>query len=144
MDMLQDLINKTLEVEQLKRERDNYNLGDLIKDLSKYPADANIEIRPFNLYPVDFCSYRGYYSDLSIEYSSDGSNRLTCGELLKKAKECVGKTFVGYKGGDFTMTEHSVVWISNYGKTTDAILTGVKDRFENGKWLELTWKIVEE
>jgi len=144
MDMLQDLINKTLEVEQLKRERDNYNLGDLIKDLSKYPVDANIEIRPFNLYPVDFCSYRGYYSDLSIEYSSDGSNRLTCGELLKKAKECVGKTFVGYKGGDFTMTEHSVVWISNYGEITDAILTGVKDRFENGKWLELTWKIVEE
>lgn len=144
MDMLQDLINKIAEVEQLKRERDNYNLGDLIKDLSKYPEDANIEIRPFNLYPVDFCSYRGYYSDLSIEYSFDGSNRLTCGELLKKAKECIGKTFVGYKGGDFTMTEHSVIWISNYGETTNAILTGVKDRFEDGKWLELTWKIVED
>lgn len=42
------------------------------------------------------------------------------------------------------MTEHSVIWISNYGETTDAILTGVKDRFEDGKWLELTWKIVED
>lgn len=30
MDMLQDLINKTFEIEQLKRERDNYNLSALI------------------------------------------------------------------------------------------------------------------
>lgn len=144
MDMLQDLINKTLEVEQLKRERDNYNLGDLIEDLSKYPENACVEIKPFNLYPTGFCSYRGYYSDLSIDYTLDEYSGLSCGQLLEKAKECVGKVFEGYKGGDFKMTKHSVIWLANYSTTTDAILTGVKDRFGNGSFLELTWKIVEE
>ena len=144
MEMLQYLINKTLEVEQLKRERDNYNLGYLIEDLSKYPENACVEIKPFNLYPTGFCSYRGYYSDLSIDYTLDEYSGLSCGQLLEKAKECVGKVFQGYKGGDFKMTKHSVIWLANYSRTTDAILTGVKDRFGDGSFLELTWKIAEE
>ena len=144
MDMFQDLINKTLEVEQLKRERDNYNLGDLIEDLSKYPENAYVEIKPFNLYPTGFCSYRGYYSDLSIDYTLDEYSGLRCGQLLEKAKECVGKVFMGYKGGDFKMTKHSVIWLANYSRTTDVMLTGVKDRFGDGSFLELTWKMAEE
>ena len=142
--MLQYLINKTLEVEQLKRERDNYNLGYLIEDLSKYPENACVEIKPFNLYPTGFCSYRGYYSDLSIDYTLDEYSGLSCGQLLEKAKECVGKVFQGYKGGDFKMTKHSVIWLANYSRTPEAILPGVKDRFGDGSFLELTWKIAEE
>lgn len=144
MDLLQEFINKTFECEKLKRERDNYNLGNLIEDLSKYPRNACVEIRPFNLYPTGFDSYRGYYSDLSIDYTLDGYNCLNCGQLLDKAKECIDKVFVGYKGGDFKMTKNSVIWLANYGRTTDVILTGVKDRFGDGSFLELTWKIVEE
>jgi hypothetical protein len=140
------MINLQIENEKLKRERDNYNLGDLIKDLEKYPADADICIRPFNLHPTGFCSYRGYYSDLSLEYTIENYDEkiLNCGQLLEEAKKCVGKSFYGYKGGDFIMTEKSVIWLANYGRTTDAILTGVKDRFGNGTCLELTWKVVED
>lgn len=142
--MLQELIDKMLEVEKLKRERDNYNLGNLIEDLSKYPENASVVIGPFNLYPTEFCSYRGYYSDLSLDYTLERFQGLNCGQLLEKAKESVGKVFQGYKGGDFEMTKHSVIWLSNYGSSTDVILTGVKDRSGDGKYLELTWKVAEE
>lgn len=142
VDMLQQMFNLMSENEKLKRERDNYNLGDLIKDLEKYPPNAWISIAPFNLEPTGFNSYRGYYSDLSIDYTiGDGLN---CGQLLKEAKECIGKTFTGYKGGDFTMTENTVIWLAPYGRTTDVMLTGVKDKWGDGQHLELTWKVVDE
>ena len=143
MNVLQELMDKIYKEQQLERERNNYNLGNLIEDLSKYPKDAKVYIEPFCLYPTDFGSYRGYYSDLSIEFTTE-SNGLNCGELLDKAKNCVGKSFYGYKGGDFEMTKNSVIWISNYGKVSNIILTGVKDRFGDGSYLELTWKIEEE
>ena len=132
-----------IENEKLKRERDNYNLGNLIEDLSKYPENANVSIEPFELYPVGFDSYRGYYCDLSIDYTLDGYKGLNCGQLLEEAKKSVGKTFTGYKGGDFKMTKNSVIWLAPYGRSTDVMLTGVKDRFGDGSYLELTWKIVE-
>lgn len=142
---LQDFINAAMEREKQKRERDNYNLGNLIEDLEKYPSDAEVSIEPFGLYPTGFGSYRGYYEDLSIEYTTEKYNGkvLECGELLKKAKECVGKTFYGYKGGEFTMTKSSVIWLANYGDNTHIILTGVEDMFGKGQYLKLTWRIEE-
>lgn len=144
-DVLQDIIDRAMEQAKQKRERDNYNLGNLIEDLEKYPSDAYVSIEPFGLYPTGFGSYRGYYEDLSIRYTTEQYNDdvLDCGKLLEKAKECVGKTFYGYKGGEFTMTKNSVIWLANYGDATRVILTGVEDMFENGQYLKLNWKIVE-
>lgn len=144
-DVLQDIIDRAIEQAKQKRERDNYNLGNLIEDLEKYPSNAYVSIEPFGLYPTGFGSYRGYYEDLSIGYTTEKYNEkvLDCGKLLEKAKECVGKTFYGYKGGEFTMTKNSVIWLSNYGDATSVILTGVEDMFENGQYLKLNWKIVE-
>lgn len=72
--------------------------------------------------PGDFDSYRGYYSDLSIE---PGANPITVGEMLTKAKAALGATFTGYKGGDFVMGEGTPLWASEYGCASGIAVTGV-------------------
>lgn len=56
-------------------------------------------------------SYRGYYEQLAFEPKRD----TTIGEMLAHAEAALGQTFQGYKGGDFTMGEHTDCWIAEYG-----------------------------
>ena len=62
-------------------------------------------------------SYRGYYEDLAFEPAEN----VTVGEMLKCAKEALGQTFSGYKGGDYTMKKYTTVWLANYGDTGEGI-----------------------
>ena len=61
--------------------------------------------------PGHFNSYRGYYDMVAISRG----NKCSVSQLLKLAKEAIGHTFTGYKGGEFTMTKMTPVWVSEYG-----------------------------
>ena len=50
-------------------------------------------------------------------------------EILKEALLAHGKTFEGYKGGEFTMEGDTPVWYSHYGTTGPAIM-GITDEGE--------------
>jgi hypothetical protein len=63
-------------------------------------------------------SYRGYYSDLAF---SAGHKR-TAGAWLRELESCLGSTFTGYKGGDFTMREDTPLWAAFYGCCGRAII----------------------
>lgn len=56
-------------------------------------------------------SYRGFYDELAFEPHRD----TTVGAMLKDAESALGKTFTGWKGGDFTMEKHTTVWMSQKG-----------------------------
>lgn len=56
-------------------------------------------------------SYRGDYSDLAFE----PAEAITVAEMLKAAKSAEEATYEGYKGGEYTMDEHSRCWLSRYG-----------------------------
>ncbi|MCK5609620.1 hypothetical protein KAR91_47535 [Candidatus Pacearchaeota archaeon] len=62
-------------------------------------------------------SYRGFYEDLAFELKKD----VTHGKMLADAKGALGFTYTGYKGGDFTMSEHTDVWLAEYGSTGTSI-----------------------
>lgn len=82
-------------------------LGELIEFLEKQD--------PEKVVPLGFGkphSYRGIYEDLAFEPVEN----VTIGEMLRDAKYALGKTFYGYKGGEYTMHEYSDVWISPYGE----------------------------
>ena len=87
-------------------------LKELIETLEKHPADKIVR-RGFNR-PH---SYRGYYDQLAFEPSEN----VTVGEMLKCAKDSLGKTFTGYKGGEYEMGEYTDVWLSEYGTTGEGI-----------------------
>jgi hypothetical protein len=87
-------------------------LGELIEFLEKYPANQEV--------PLGFegpHSYRGYYEDLAFEPAKN----VTVGSMLQCAKDALGQTFCGYKGGDYKMEEYTDVWLSEYGATGESI-----------------------
>ena len=52
-------------------------------------------------------SWRGSYQELAFEIVDN----TTIGEMLDCANGCVGKTFMGWKGGDFKMDETTEIHI---------------------------------
>lgn len=103
-------------------------LGELINTLKSFPKDYLVVIKPYDLIPQGFTSYRGYYDELALEYDIEG--HCTVEELLKVAKKVVGKELMGYKGGEFVMTNNTPIWISNYGNTSNMLLTKVEVPFD--------------
>lgn len=57
-------------------------------------------------------SNRGDYCDLGVEPCGP----MKVGELLEVLRGAVDKTFTGYKGGEFRMTEDTLVHLSKYGR----------------------------
>jgi hypothetical protein len=125
---MQKMIDVMSETWRRDRSRYHLNLGDLISDLDDYPENALVEFDTGG-YPCEPHSYRGYYSDLAFE---SGNEPLTASALLKVAKKCLGKTFTGYKGGNYVMAEDTPLWKAFEGCTGKAI---VDMQFVDGKMI---------
>jgi len=101
-----------------ERSRYHLTLGKLISLLADAGED---DVVSFDVggYPEYFYSYRGYYSDLAL---SAQSREQTAGRLLGWAKDALGATFAGYKGGDYVMTAATPLWMAEYGRCGRAIV----------------------
>lgn len=128
-DLFQEQLDRYLDKMHELNTKDVMTLGQFIKELEKFNQDSIVTLEPFELYPTSFDSYRGYYCDLALGYALRGEvgNCLYVKDLLKKAKECIGKEFMGYKGGEFTMSEDTPLWISNYGKVARTVIAEIKE-----------------
>lgn len=121
-------------------------LGGLIDALADLPQGLPVYVD--NRVPTALSSYRGYYDHLAIERSGDqpkltevatpgrpfdseylgrytpGTSEVriaypaTVSELSDALKLAVGETFEGYKGGQYTMTWNTPLWVSEYGDAT--------------------------
>lgn len=92
----------------------NYNqmtLGELIDKLDEFPASKIISFVKSEYeetyYPCGTSSYRGYYDEIAVNYSSAEIDVGTFQRLLKQA---LHKTFHGYKGGEYKMELNTPVW----------------------------------
>jgi len=97
-----------------------YNLGDFVKDLEKCDQEAIIKFDD-NKKPQDFASWRGSYCNLALSYEiqewhhNEDFFDVKVKDILEKAKDTIGKTFTGWKGGDFLMDESTPIYIANQG-----------------------------
>lgn len=76
---------------------------------------------PTRVLPIGFAephSYRGYYYELAFELRRN----ITVADVLADARSALGTTFEGYKGGEYTMGEHTTCWIASYGETSDNVI----------------------
>lgn len=123
--------------EQTARDRGNYHLtfGELIKALKSAPKDATFDERVNGI-----GSWRGSYTEIALFTGSSGYNyedeeytgsygddydewvaeHSHSGELPKNANELgelleslIGKDFIGYKGGNFTIAEWKPLWLED-------------------------------
>lgn len=106
------------------RERGKYQmtLGGLVGALAAAdPAMRVVYDMPGARHPSAPVSYRGYYSDLSFPPSHDP---ITVTDLLVNARDALGATFEGYKGGDFTMTAETPLWAADYDIASGVAIMG--------------------
>ena len=86
----------------------HFGLGEVIAFLEQQPPD---KVLPIGFGEPD--SFRGYYEQLAFAPAKD----VTIGSMLAHARSALGTTYEGYKGGDYTMNEHTDCWISHVGRS---------------------------
>jgi hypothetical protein len=83
-------------------------LGTLIRLLETLPPDR---VCPVGLHKPH--SWRGIYSSLAFEPGPPMPVR----QILNAARQCVGREFVGWKGGNYLMDLDTDVYVSTRGKS---------------------------
>lgn len=102
--------------------RATMTLGAIIEVLRRAKPEAWLATYPVEgLKLTTLESWRGIYEHLAIGYelSDDG---VKVGNLLSEFESAVGKTFTGYKGGNYVMGLDTPVWLANYGKGSSSTI----------------------
>ena len=104
------------------------SLGELIHRLKNIDPALPLYFDFGNFAPIKVSSWRGAYRELAIEYVPTDffDEALYTGRFLKEHLEpAVGKVFIGYKGGEYTMTKSTPVWVANWGASDNTGVVGV-------------------
>lgn len=105
-----------------------WTLGQLIEELSKIDAtdDCWVSFAFGGFVPTECDSWRGSYAEIAIGFADlEWEKRPMLKSFLQHLRDCVGKEFTGYKGGEFTMDESTPVWVSNYGRSGETGVVGL-------------------
>ena len=101
-------------------------VGELILLLEQV-EDKNLEVRfDFGYFhPTGLDSWRGSYCELAYEYSNK-DDAPTVKKVLVELKSAIGKTFSGYKGGDYVMGKTTPLWVANCGDSNNTAIVGIQ------------------
>ncbi len=143
---LQTYLNDTVRTARKNRfnQSDQLSLGDMIKRLEAIAAKQQAIIKKYNseaevvydfeyLYPTSIDSWRGIYAELALNFVGtyrgiDSPDKMTVSSFLQMLKGCIGKSFTGYKGGEFEMSEETPVWVANYGHSGNTAVLDIVDK----------------
>jgi hypothetical protein len=117
------MFEATCEIGRNERKKYHLTLEKLIKILKDSQKDLLVKFDN-GCFIGDFNSYRGYYSDLSIE-PIDINNYLRVNDFINKCEESLNQEFEGYKGGQFLMAGDTPLWMAEYGKCGDSIIDAI-------------------
>lgn len=100
--------------------------------IEKYEDEAYVCFDFEYAYPTDLISWRGSYAELSLtftfpDHSDKNTEPLTVTAFLELLKGAIGKTYTGYKGGEFVMGRQTPIWVANYGNSGETAVIGVID-----------------
>lgn len=101
-------------------------LGKIIKLLELEKPDNECHFDFCGFYPSKLSSWRGVYAHLAFEYKDRQQGKVPIvADVLLMCRNAIGKTFTGWKGGDFTMDESTPLWVSNSGDAHATAVVGV-------------------
>lgn len=103
-------------------------LKDILDFLKIAPPKAVVHFDFCHFSPGRLHSYRGHYDQLALEYQQ--SRTVYVGELYSDALSAFGKSFQGYKGGNYVMGALTPLWVDNWGDCTNTMLCGIRQEGE--------------
>lgn len=135
MNTIEDVQAKVAAIRKQKfEESDQLSLGKLIEELEKVEKkDTRVGFDFGSTYPNDIDSWRGSYAELAFDYADVHPNFhgpdiiKNVSQIIQMLKDCIGKTFEGYKGGDFIMTVDTPLWVAHWGISGNTAVVGVRD-----------------
>lgn len=111
-------------------------IGETIAALkeAQYNRDAWIEYDFGGFVPYHAKSYRGFYDQLAIGFGpstpqTEWEKRTICktpAALIAELEQSVGRTYEGYKGGEYTMRADTPLWVANTGEAPGTGVVGVR------------------
>jgi hypothetical protein len=103
------------------------SLGKLIKLLELEKQDNHVQFDFGGFEPTSLASYRGYYEQLALGFQEAtwDDKSPTVKSVLQELKNAIGKTYEGYKGGDYKMSEDTHLWVANYGEANSTAIVGL-------------------
>jgi hypothetical protein len=130
---LQKMFDNAVEAsraEQMKTSK-QFTVGELILKLemvkkNEKGEDKQVRFDFANLRPTGLNSYRGTYREIAFGFDEE-TNIPTVSEVITWLKEAIGKTYTGYKGGNFVMGKNTPVWVANYGNSNSDGISGIKE-----------------
>lgn len=89
--------------------------NDLANNSSKH--EAIVKYNFGGMFPNNIDSWRGSYDELALNFVDfyESEDRLTAAKFIELLEASVGKTFGGYKGGEFVMSRDTPIWMANHG-----------------------------
>lgn len=121
---------------------DRLNIKELLDELKGIsPTSSNNPEEPKTVcfdfgsaVPTTCDSYRGDFSQCALGYRLTGYdndehhfNDSTVQGLIDELEKTIGSTFDGWKGGEYTMTEDTQLWVSNPGNSDETVITSITD-----------------
>lgn len=119
----------------------DHSIQDLLDILKPYTKDTLVRFDFCNLVPDvtpltednntywgGVQSYRGFYEHLALDYT-EGYGVLAS-DLCDLLTSAIGKTFMGYKGGHFTMSTDTPLWVAQWGHSTGTFVRDATRYFD--------------
>jgi hypothetical protein len=91
-----------------------HTLAEFIDALDRHPDHLPVRFQNGSV-PRAFKSWRGDYAQLTLTPGM-AERPITVAQLRHLAESCIGETFQGYKGGDFTMSRHTALYADDWGE----------------------------
>jgi len=140
-----------LKLEQVK----NKKLPLFIDLMDKRPMGINswrgsyceLAIKTENLgwYNTDIIEYESKEFDYkTYKQKSIGKKNPTVEEWIDVLKKAIGKTFTGYKGGNYLMSKNTPVWLAEYGNSSFKIDNNPIDEENYSNYKEVYFVDVKE
>lgn len=141
---IQEIINNKIKSDRADRlnESEQLTLGELILKIEpliakqeevkkKYDHEATVFFDFCDTFPTHLHSWRGSYNELAIgwnggQYGND-NKPMEVSKFLEMLKEAIGKTYQGWKGGDFKMGKNTPIWISDDGMGSNNGIIDIRD-----------------
>lgn len=111
-------------------------IGETIAALKAVTYNDNADVRfDFGYFvPYRAESYRGFYNQLALCYGPSNPQKewekrtilATPAAVLADLEGAIGKTYEGYKGGDFVMRSDTPLWVANRGESNETGVIGVR------------------